>query len=348
MTLKSLILNVVLIAVSIVVTAAAIEYGTRLMFPALTPSGQLRFVAGKGDMPHLGPKNTTLRQIKNTGDFDVSVSFNKYGFRDSKDLAAGGPEDYFAVGDSLSFGWGVEENERYSDLIQAGIKRPVYNLCIPGGIDQFEKTINFAKKNGAKVKKLIMAISMGHNLGNYDDKAEQKAREETIIKAPKEKELPLLLVLYRPIKGFLVRNSAFYFLVTSFVHKNEGLKKIAVDLGLIKPSLEGIAHKTYSPKDIESTAQRTARLARQYDTLIVIAPSRALWSGTEEEKKTAQRIHREFVARLAEMGLKVADTRPAFEEEDDPLKNYFANDGHWSPKGHAAAARAILRHLGAP
>ncbi|MDA1090648.1 MAG: hypothetical protein O3A85_10095 [Proteobacteria bacterium] len=338
MTLKSLTINVIMIAVSIAVSALAIEFGTRFLYPALAPSGQIRFVAGKGDMPDLGPKNTTLRQIKNTGDFDVSVKFNKYGLRDSKDFAESTPEDYFVVGDSLSFGWGVEENQRYSDLLQAVLKRPVYNLCIPGGFDNFEKTINYAKQHGAKVKKLIMAISMGHNLAIYEDKG----------KAEDKPPPPTALGFLRSIKPILTSNSAFYFLVTSFIHKNDGLKKFATDWGLITPNLEGIAHKAYSPAVIESTAQRAARLARQYDTLVLIAPSRALWFGTEEEKKTARRIHREFIARLAELGLKVVDVRTTFEKEADPLKNYFVNDGHWSPQGHAAAAKALIKYLGAP
>jgi len=333
MKLKRLVLNGLLMAVSITISVAAVEYGTRLLFPALAPSGQIRFVVGKGDMPNLGPKHMSLRQVKNTGDFNVRVNFNKYGFRDVKDLAESEPEDYFVVGDSLSFGWGVEENERYSDLIQAALKRPVFNLCIPGNIDDFEKLVNYAKEKGAKVKKLIIAISMGHNLANYEDKARA------------EKDPPGPPGFLHSIKPFLMTNSAFYFLVTSFIHKNEALKNIAIDFGLITPNLEGIAHKAYSPKILKSTALRAARLARQYDTLIVIAPSRALWFGSDEEKKIARRIHREFVARLKELGLKVANIRPAFEAEDDPLKNYFANDGHWSPKGHASAARAIIRQL---
>ncbi len=336
--IRSLILNGVLVAVAIVVSIAAAEYGTRLLYPALVPSGHLRFVQGKGSIPALGPKNTQLRQIKNTGDFDVSVNFNKYGFRDSKDLSNSTPQDYFLVGDSISFGWGVEEAERYSNLVQAALKRNVYNLSVPGGINQFEKVINFAIKNGAKVTNLFLASNLVLGLRDYEKNA---AREQENKKQPSAGILGAF-------KSYLMTNSAFYFLVTSLVHKNETLRELAVDFGLIRPNLEGIAYVSYSRRKIESTARFTARLAKKFNTTIIFVPSRALWFGTNEEKKTADRIHREFIAFLRELGLDVVDIRPTFEEEGNPWKSFFANDGHWAPKGHELAARAIIQHLKRP
>ena len=333
MKFKSFISNALLVTVSIVATAAAIEYGTRLLYPALVPSGHLRFVKGEGGMPTLGPRNARLRHIKNTGDFDVAVNFNKYGFRDSKILEDSVPGDYFLVGDSLSIGWGVEEGERYSNLVQADMKRKVFNLSAPGDIDGFEVVLNYAKKNGAKITKLLLAVSMAINMKNFEEKAGEK---------PAASPRPGIIATLKPI---LMTNSAFYFLVTSFVHKNKTLAKKAIELGLINPNVEGIAHKPYSRVNIESMTRRAARLAEKYDTTIIIGHSRGLWFGTEEEKKTAWRIHKAVLARFKEMGLKVVDVGKAFGEDDDPQKNYFVNDGHWSPRGHASAARAIIKHL---
>ena len=335
MRLKPLIVNSLLLVVTIAISVAAIEYGTRLLYPALVPSGHLRFVQGKGSTPALGPRNTQLRQIKNTGDFDVSVNFNKYGFRDSKNLSDSTPQDYFLVGDSISFGWGVEETERYSNLVQAALKRNVYNLSIPGGVGQFEKVINFAIKNGAKVTNLLLASNLVLSLRDY---------EKNAVREQENEKQPSSGILYT-LKFYLMANSASYSLVTSLVHKNETLRELAIDFGLIRPNLEGIAHVSYSRRKIESTARFIAHLAKKFNTTIIFVPSRALWFGTNEEKKTAKRIHLEFAAFLRELGLDVVDIRSTFEEEGDPRRNFFANDGHWAPKGHELAARAIIRHL---
>ncbi|NQV83530.1 MAG: hypothetical protein HQ494_06885 [Rhodospirillales bacterium] len=303
------------------------------MYPALEPSGHLRFVKGNGEIPTLGPRNTRLRQIKNTGDFDVTVNFNKYGFRDSKNLEDSAPGDYFLVGDSLSIGWGVEEEERYSNLIQAALGRKVFNLSIPGDMDNFEKVLGYAKKNGAKITRLLLAISMSINLKNFEKKAEEKP-------APSPRS-----GIVATLKPILMTHSAFYFLVTSFVHKNEMLKKKAIELGFLNPSIEGVAHLPFSRENINSMTRRAARLAEKYETTIIIGHSRGLWFGTEDEKKTAWRTHKAVIAQFKKIGLKVIDIGQAFSEDDDPQKNYFANDGHWSPKGHASAARAIIKHL---
>ena len=61
----------------------------------------------------------------------------------------------------------------------------------------------------------MIAISMAHNLINYE------AGEET----GDEKDPPPSLGYLRSIKPFLRSNSAFYFLVTSYIHKNEYMKK---------------------------------------------------------------------------------------------------------------------------
>jgi len=334
MKIKTLLLNGLLVIAAVVVSALFMEFATRMAFPAMAPSGQVQFVAAHDDVPALGPRDTRLRQVKNAGDFDVEVYFNKYGFRDTKDFAKSTPEDFFLVGDSLSFGWGVEETARYSNLVQQAIGRDVYNLCIPGDLDDFANILWWTIRNGAKVNNLMIAISMSFTLKDYENPSETE---------PAARQHGHLI----SIKNYLMTHSAFYFLVTSFIHKNEALRNIAVDLGLIVPAVEGIAYKPYSEKAIESTARRTQRLAKDYDAVVIIAPSRALWFGSEKEKETADRIHKAFIARLKELGLAVVDVRPDFERGGNPANNYFTNDGHWSPTGHAAAAHAVVRFLSA-
>ena len=87
MKLRSVLSATAMVVVSSVVAIFVMEFATQMIFPALTPSGHIRFNAGTATKPALGPKNTTLRQIKNTGDFDVTVIFNRYGLRDVNDLA---------------------------------------------------------------------------------------------------------------------------------------------------------------------------------------------------------------------------------------------------------------------
>jgi hypothetical protein len=78
---------------------------------------------------------------------------------------------------------------------------------------------------------------------------------------------------------------------------------------------------------------------------VLIIPSRALWTGSEDGRATARRVHAAFLDALSREGIHVIDLRPAFEAEGAPLSYHFANDGHWSPKGHARAADVLAQGL---
>ena len=66
--------------------------------------------------------------MKNTGDYDVEVTFNELGLRDARSLKASTPDSIVVVGDSFAFGWGVEERQRFSNLLQERLARPVFNV----------------------------------------------------------------------------------------------------------------------------------------------------------------------------------------------------------------------------
>lgn len=65
----------------------------------------------------LGQFNSTVRQRKNTGDYDVFIDFNKYGLRDTSDVSKAKESSLLIVGDSFTFGLGIETGKRFSDLV---------------------------------------------------------------------------------------------------------------------------------------------------------------------------------------------------------------------------------------
>jgi hypothetical protein len=320
------------IATAFLVAGVIAEYSVRLAQPEINPANHLRFIDGGGDMPALGPPNSLHRQIKNTGDYDVTVRFNGYGLRDAKDLTQSTADDLFLVGDSFTFGWGAEEDERLTERLQALIGRPVYNISVPADIDGYEKILAYATEKGATIGRLIVAVSMETDIRVYD--APKKAPPPDVAPA---RGLPW-------VKQRLMSNSALYFMVTTIVHRTPWLRDLAVRAGLLVPNLEGIHERRFSPEAIESSVLLLKRLARRYETVFLVIPSRALWHGTHRESEDRQ--HRALIARLAVAGLDVVDLRPVFEDGGSPLDYHFRNDGHWNPAGHARAARALAEHLG--
>lgn len=328
--------SVFIVAFASLATLFVLEFVVRWAVPAFDPSGHVRIVSGDGERPNLGQPNTLQRQIKNTGDFDVKIRFNKYGLRDDRDLAQSSRDDYFAVGDSISFGWGVKEEERVTEQLEKIIGRPVYNISIPGDLNDSEKLVAYAEKNGAKIGNLIVFFGTEVRMRNYD----------TPPPSPRTAQPPLLKQWFKGLKVNLMETSALYFLFTSFIHQNPTLKDMAIEAGLINPNLEGFPIHTFDAQVIESTARRLARFAGVEDrrVVIVVLPMRTLWVGPSQ--KTEDRIWRTLIGRLREFNLDVLDLRPHFQAGGRPFQYFFKNDGHWNPKGHAMVGRAVARHLG--
>ena len=82
------------------------EWSVRLALPVYDPAGHVVWQTHPRAGTVLGQPGTTARQIKNSGDYNVSVRFNRHGFRDRQDVSTGHARDIYLVGDSFAFGWG--------------------------------------------------------------------------------------------------------------------------------------------------------------------------------------------------------------------------------------------------
>lgn len=329
---QAVLVFVVILVLSI--SGITAEFAVRFAEPELDPSRHLQFEEGPDGDLVLGPRNTEQRQIKNTGDFNVKIRFNRFGLRDSKDLATASAADIYMVGDSYTFGWGVEEPERVSERLEALTGRRVFNVSMPSGaFDGYERLLDYAAANGAMVREVIFAVSMETDLRIYGNAPIANATRRVGSKAD-----PL-----RGLKVFLMKNSALYVLTTTLIHRSDVLKALAIRLGLMVPTREGVRQFEFSEQVIESSARRLQEIARRFKTTVIVLPSRALWSGSRQaiEKKR----HGAFVSRIRDLGLDVVDLRTAFEEGGDPLSYHFANDPHWTPRGHIRAAEALAAHL---
>lgn len=317
----------VLLGVSLAVAAVGFEMLVRLRFPAFDPSGQVQLEARGPGVPPLGRPGTASRQTKNTGDYDVSVAFNAYGFRDRRDTARASTGALFVVGDSFSFGWGVEEHERYSSLLERQLGIEAYNVSAPSaGIEDYGRLLRYARGLGAPVRHVVVGVCMENDLG----------ADSTGLDEPTGVGLPGL----GDVKDALARRSALYFAFTSVVQQNARLRRLGRATGLIAPTEVGWTREP-SRDLVDDSASRLEAVVRGLDAVVLVIPSRGLWQGPGRQSEDW--IHRRFVAELRSRGLRVVDLRPVFESaaRTSPLEFHFAHDGHWNSRGHALAAQAL-------
>lgn len=333
---RQALLPMAIVALSLCIGLGLIESLTRVLFPAFDPSGRFEFDSQMGTLM-LGRPGSQGRQAKNTGDFDVSVRINRHGLRDSKDVSQAGPGDIVFVGDSFTWGWGVEEKERFSDLVEAWTSVRTFNVSTPTDIAGYRALLHYAQSLGANISYVVVAVCMENDLRLYE--AEPEPSDQPAADGPVSPAL----------KGWLERHSAAYILATTAVHRTAWLNALAVRVGLVVPNLDGMSRNDDAPEVLESSAGALLEIAREYRTLVVIIPSRGLWVGPNQ--MIEDRVHRMLAASLARRGVEVLDLRSSLEVGGQPLGFHFANDPHWTPRGHALAAGAIsqrLRAMGIP
>ena len=322
--------NLAVLALGTALALASFEGAVRLVFPTFDRSGQFDFTYTVAGNLVLGQPGAVARQQKNTGDFDVIVRIGPRGLRDDKDVAGATVDDIAVVGDSFAWGWGIEDGERFSDILQGLLGRRVYNVSAPTNLTGYAALLDYAQALGGRFGRAVVAVCMENDLYDYD--TPQPPPAGGAAEAGWE------------LREWLDRNSAAYFLVTATVHQTPWLERIAVRSGVITPNIEGIARNVYSEAAIESSARKVAELAlKSPKLLVVIIPSRGLWAGNN--RAVEEQVHTGFVVALARRGIDVLDLRPLWKAGGRPLDYHFANDGHWNARGHRLAAEAIARRL---
>jgi len=337
---KKLAFNLGLFVLSATVCLGLLECLVRWLFPMYDPAAVVKFYFNQ-DGVLLGEKNTVANQSMKAGDFNVQIHINQYGFRDKKDVKWSTAKDWFVVGDSFSFGHGVEEEDRYSNVLEGMLGQPVYNISIPADFDGYDKLVAYAQQHGATIKQLLIGVCMENDLQHYIQQASPSSdisSSEHDVQASSSSPYDVKIrksIVFR-LRMFLGERLAIYNLVNALFYRSQFLERIIKKVGFVDKSEEVL----------ESSSDRLVRLKMQRDipeVVVVIIPSRALWLG--ENKAVERQIHTRFVEFLKQRGFPVIDLLPYFEAGGNPLQYHFKNDGHWNMNGHGKAAEVIAAYL---
>ncbi len=313
------------------------ELGVRLTLPDYNPNNHLRFNPEKPDLPVLGPANGHFRQVKNSGDYNVSVVFNEHGLRDLKDLSTATDKDVILVGDSFAFGWGVEQQDRVSERLEKLIGRRVFNVAVPTDVPGYDKLLRYARARGSAAKDVIILLNMYDDINDYDI-----AAVKPVVRSEAARPPPGTLFNLNTVKGFLLEHSSLYFLATSVLGRIQWFRAIAVKVGLIVP-LSEVHRRDLDRRAVKSTLNSLKKIAETYRVVIMVIPSRGLWIGNNQASE--RQIHDALILALERSGLNYIDMRRVQERDGNPMRYHFVNDGHWRPVGHELAAKALAWQL---
>ena len=306
------------------------------------------------------------REREHEGEFDVAVEINGAGFRQADEVGpkrAGGTR-MVAIGDSFTFGEGVEGEEAWPRALHAALGRSaarpteVINAGVPGRwMDDYY----------LELKNRVLALDpdvvlLGFFVGNDIDGEDARAHVWSRVDShglPEEVEVPDLRVENgHRLKGHVKSRWRLPIVRDSHVAQLffDGGK--AVFEALWPPELA--EEITYAPVDTAETKEIVGRVerlllamvelcrARGCELVAVMIPTREQVSpelapsGRERDWEKPQRHFRAFFERA---GIPFVDLLPAVRAAKDEAPLYYRFDAHWTARGHALAAENVAAFL---
>lgn len=307
-----------------------LELVMRQIYPEYDPRGNVIFHMNK-DGVVLAEPGFSGRQWRSSGEFNVKVDINEYGFRDKNDLKNTTSKDFILLGDSYSFGHGVEEDKRYGNLIQDlfsdSIK--VYNAAISSShFLNYQKNLEYAKGKGADSKNLLLGVCMENDILDYDE----------ILANPRDYEEGF------SFKNWLNQKSCLYNFIAIQMQSNEKLRSVLIKIGVVRDGITSYEFKGSSEQELNTSLEQLKKLIAGYESLVILIPSRMNW--IEGKEVIASESHEKFKSLLESNDIPFLDMKTFIEMhgEGRPLETlHFEKDGHWNNNGHQVAADMIFR-----
>ena len=332
--MKNFLFTSMLLLFGLIVGLIFAEIMVRIINPQFIPDAREIWKFDKEWGIFLGEPQTTYRHHHPYDDFDVSLTHNRFGLRDTKDLATATGEDLVLVGDSYAYGYGVEVNDRFSNLVEEKLGTRIFNISAPGmDIDNYGRMLEFAKYHGATIRRLIISICMENDLRDYSNQPTKAASKQDRTSET------LAWISLGMVEGLLRKYSALHHFTLYWLHNIDFLKRLMHNAGLID-----IATAQVSTKALETSAERLGAMAVQFDATILIIPNRLLWV-VDNRYDQALKVHKTFINLLKRRNLTVIDPSQAILGLTNPRSVHFPNDGHWNELGHRVAAEYILNEL---
>lgn len=279
---------------------------------------------------------------QNNGDFRIRIQLNELGHR-NPEQASEATGQIWAIGDSMTFGWGVERAEMYSEVLEKKLGVPVYNLASPGTDICGYQTMVAQMPKDARPAAIVVGLILENDVRMYDCPAEAKASAAAQMVRPDTGGGLSLL----EIKQYATQKSALYNFFAVSLKRVALVQDILVRLRLLnKP--HAVQKKIESEKLPELAASTVNELVRLKSMLPPASSFLVMVVPTRFEIRDSMPLHwdlrRAIETELVGRGISSVDPLDAFKAKGFDA-THFRHDGHWSVLGHRIAAEAIAGSL---
>ena len=303
--------------------------------------------------------------------FDASFTTNSRGFRGSREYEIhrrAGIKRVLVVGDSFAWGFGVEDEEVFTDLLERKLPgTEVINLGVIGyGLPQ---TLRYLRDTGIAYHPDVILFALCQNdLSGSCGGSSASANQDELV-GPGVQDDPFAQGFLRSLKAGLYRNSYLHAACVDGINSNKTLARFAVRIGLKERlhGFEGLDINLYAamlnPPPSVSTALDEAKvdllrldaLAREHGARLLIAliPSlqavdrdafaRTLaYTQYDPADFDVDKPYRMIERFAQERGISVCTPLGQFRRlHGEGATLFLRKDMHFNPVGHRAFADAL-------
>lgn len=337
---RRLSLNVLVTVAALAVGVLVLEGMARLLMPQWRDFSSGRFltlvdVPGHGTTS-IGTPGFDGWFAQNNGDFRAHIRINAFGLRNDEPVAAADGRIWI-LGDSFSFGWGVERAESYTQVLADRLGFPTYNVATPGSSVCGWQALYARMPKELHPAAVVVGLTIENRVGIFNCIADAKA----VVRAEEPGAVSL-----QAVKAFLTRHTALYNVISVSLKRIDAIETILTKAGLIKDPAQIIFHghdPAAADQMIATTAAELARLRamtpKNIPFVVVLFPARfELRDGTGYFR----RLRIGMTEALAQRGIETLDLYPEIKAAGLEA-THFAHDGHWNPRGHRIAGEALAR-----
>jgi len=278
--------------------------------------------------------------IFETPQFRTFVRINQKGLRDREHLyeRENDTERILVLGDSFAWGYGVEESERFSQLLEKSLDAEVINAGVSGY--STDQELLWYRNEGTKYETdLVILVLAGNDVGDND-----RELVSTIYYKPKfVLEGGQLVLTGYPVpktspRGRFVyslsqRSALAYFLVQRYFDLLSLYSKLKANSDHASSPGSGINAEKESFKLTMALLDEIRNIAESRKAKFMIVATDRWWDSPSGE------TYKDFISTLRAEGFLVLDVEsmPGF----DPEVMLIPNDGHWNQVGHKFVAEKI-------
>lgn len=349
-----------------VITIALCEAVSFIALQRLQPASALdifqdELVSG-GNVQAVRPN---LNQRWRAPDFDVSIRTNAGGYREDFDFSLADVEIAF-MGDSFTFGHGVEVEERYSarfaSRMRAGIdRRHIVSLSRNNGFQPEHYEYFLRRHPELRPKLIVVGLYLGNDL-EPDVKETRFDRQAMTIELPYravEAGAMVNAAPYRiPLFRRLVSVSSTARLAAILINRSIYRKYLFEDAAVISnapnsAALEFGELNAFAERSFESLAN-IERMVRQWGgRLVVMVIPQNFYAGTVKMPHLDPALWPKIPQIVASGGLRAAAGERCRQLGLDcidvggtmTVEDFFPGDAHWNASGHRKAAEALVEHV---